>query len=149
MSTTSDTRSDEFLRIANQFKLGALVTEGSHPVTANLSDTAAQDTAAALRLLFDVDDDVVRTCRAFAATGRAAGIAAEVAGRLRRGGRIFFTGCGSTGRLSIQLVSIWRDFWQRQRARDHLADRPGGLFREQAAGAFQQERAQLPQRFGR
>nr|MCU0856210.1 hypothetical protein [Paracoccaceae bacterium] len=117
MSTTSDARSDEFLRIANQFKLGALVTEGSHPVTASLSDTAAQDTAAALRLLFDVDDDVVRTCRAFAATGRAAGIAAEVAGRLRRGGRIFFTGCGSTGRLSIQLVSIWRDFWQRQRAR--------------------------------
>src|SRR5207249_488326 len=34
------------------------------------------------------------------------------------GGKIFFTGCGSTGRLSIQLVSIWRDFWQRQRARD-------------------------------
>ena len=30
---------------------------------------------------------------------------------------MFFTGCGSTGRLSIQLVSIWRDFWQRQRAR--------------------------------
>ncbi|MEY2465962.1 MAG: hypothetical protein QOD03_483, partial [Verrucomicrobiota bacterium] len=27
---------------------------------------------------------------------------------------IFFTGCGSTGRLSIQLVSIWRDFWQTQ-----------------------------------
>ena len=30
---------------------------------------------------------------------------------------MFFTGCGSTGRLSIQLVSIWRDFWQQQRAR--------------------------------
>jgi N-acetylmuramic acid 6-phosphate etherase len=117
MSTTSDFRSDDFLRIANQFKLGALVTEGSHPVTANLSDTAAADTAAALRLLFDVDDDVVRAYREFAASGRAAGIAAEVAVRLRRGGRVFFTGCGSTGRLSIQLVSIWRDFWQRQRAR--------------------------------
>jgi N-acetylmuramic acid 6-phosphate etherase len=117
MSTTSDARSDDFLRIAKEFKLGALVTEGSHPVTANLSDTAARDTAAALRLLFDVDDDVVRTYRAFAASGRAAGIAAEVAGRLRRGGRIFLTGCGSTGRLSIQLVSIWRDFWQRQRLR--------------------------------
>ncbi len=86
-------------------------------MTANLSDTAARDTAAALRLLFDVDDDVVRAFRAFVASGRAAGIAEEVSGRLRRGGRIFFTGCGSTGRLSIQLVSIWRDFWQRQRAR--------------------------------
>ena len=117
MSTTSLARSDDFLRIASQFKLGALVTEGSHPVTANLSETAARDTAAALRLLFDVDDDVVRAYRAFVASGRAAGIAAEVAARLRSGGRIFFTGCGSTGRLSIQLVSIWREFWQRQRAR--------------------------------
>ena len=117
MSATSQARSDEFLRIASQFRLGALTTEGSHPVTADLSDTAARDTAAALRLLFDVDDDMLRAYRAFVESGRAAGIAAEVAGRLRRGGRLFFTGCGSTGRLSIQLVSIWRDFWQRQVAR--------------------------------
>ena len=117
MSATSQARSDDFLRIADQFKLGALTTEGSHPATANLSDTAAADTAAALRLLFDVDDDVARAYRGFVESGRATAIAAEVAGRLRLGGRVFFTGCGSTGRLSIQLVSIWRDFWQRQRAR--------------------------------
>jgi N-acetylmuramic acid 6-phosphate etherase len=117
MSTTSLARSDDFLRIASQFQLGDLVTEGSHPVTAGLSDTAARSTAAALRLLFDVDDDVVRAYGAFVNSGRAAGIADEVAARLRRGGRVFFTGCGSTGRLSIQLVSIWREFWQRQRGR--------------------------------
>ncbi|MGE5198922.1 MAG: hypothetical protein ACM3H9_04725, partial [Rhodospirillaceae bacterium] len=111
MSEASRARSDEFLRISGQFKLGALATEGSHPVTVALSQTAAQDTAAALRLLFDVDDDVVRAYREFVESGRAAGIAAEITGRLRQGGRIFFTGCGSTGRLSIQLVSIWRDFW--------------------------------------
>ena len=129
MSTTSDARSDNFLRIASQFKLGALTTEGSHPVTACLSDTAAEDTAAALRLLFDVDDDIVRAYRGFVASGRAAGIADEVAGRLRRGGRIFLTGCGSTGRLSIQLVSIWRDFWRRLRAR--------GLACEPSAAAWE------------
>ena len=55
MSETSRRRSDDFLRIASQFKLGSLVTESSHPVTADLSATAARDTAAALRLLFDVD----------------------------------------------------------------------------------------------
>jgi N-acetylmuramic acid 6-phosphate etherase len=116
MSTTSLSRSGDFLGIAGQFKLGALVTESSHPVTADLSDTARGDTAAALRLLFAVDDDVVRAYGAFVESGRAAGIAGAVLNSLRRGGRIFFTGCGSTGRLSIQLVSIWRDFWQRQRA---------------------------------
>jgi N-acetylmuramic acid 6-phosphate etherase len=113
MSQTSDLRSADFLKIADQFKLGALTTESSHPVTANLSEVAKQDIAAGLKLLFDVDDDVVRKYREFTESGRAKGIAETVVAALRNGGNLYFTGCGSTGRLSIQLASIWRDFWQR------------------------------------
>jgi Cu/Ag efflux pump CusA len=51
MSASSQKRSEEFLKISGQFKLGALVTESSHPVTANLSDVAKTDIAAALGLL--------------------------------------------------------------------------------------------------
>jgi N-acetylmuramic acid 6-phosphate etherase len=116
MSDSSLKRSEEFLKIADQFKLGALTTESSHPVTANLSDVAKGDIAAGLKLLFDVDDDVVRTYREFAASGRARTIADTVVAALRNGGNLYFTGCGSTGRLSIQLASIWRDFWQRHPA---------------------------------
>jgi N-acetylmuramic acid 6-phosphate etherase len=112
MSQTSDLRSADFLKIADQFKLGALTTESSHPVTANLSEVAKQDIAAGLKLLFDVDDDVVRKYREFAESGRAKGIAETVVAALRNGGNLYFTGCGSTGRLSIQLASIWRDYWQ-------------------------------------
>lgn len=101
------------MKIADQFKLGALTTETSHPVTANLSEVARADAAAGLKLLFDVDDDVVRKYREFAESGRARKIADTLLSALRNGGKVFFTGCGSTGRLSIQLVSIWRDFWQR------------------------------------
>lgn len=113
MSLTSDQRSADFLKIADQFKLGALTTESSHPVTANLSDVAKQDIAAGLKLLFEVDDDVVRKYREFAESGRARKIADTVLAALKHGGNLYFTGCGSTGRLSIQLASIWRDYWQR------------------------------------
>jgi N-acetylmuramic acid 6-phosphate etherase len=113
MSLTSDQRSADFLKIADQFKLGALTTESSHPVTANLSDVAKQDIAAGLKLLFEVDDDVVRKYREFAESGRARKIADTVLTALKHGGNLYFTGCGSTGRLSIQLASIWRDYWQR------------------------------------
>lgn len=116
MSETSDQRSAEFLRISPQFKLGALVTESPHPVTARLSEVAKQDISRALDLLFQVDDDVLAKYREFAGSGRAGEIKDTLVRALKSGGRIFFTGCGSTGRLSIQLVSIWRDFWQRQRA---------------------------------
>jgi N-acetylmuramic acid 6-phosphate etherase len=109
--------SDEFLKIAGQFRLGALTTEDSHPVTAKLSETAKRSLESALHCLFEVDADVLRTYHRFAASGLAEGISQALAHALANGGRIFFTGCGSTGRLSIQLVSIWREFWQRQRAR--------------------------------
>lgn len=118
MSTTSDSRAADFLRIADQFKLGALVTESSHPVTANLSDVARRDTTAGLKQLFDVDDDVLRKYGEFVASGRAQQIAATVVTALRAGGNIYFTGCGSTGRLSIQLASIWRDYWQQASTRN-------------------------------
>lgn len=117
MSETSKKRSHDFLQVSHQFQLGGLTTESSHPVTAKLSEVAANDTAEALRLLFEVDEDVVRAYRGFVESGRAREIAAAVLSALKRGGKMFFTGCGSTGRLSIQLVSIWRGFWEQQSAR--------------------------------
>src|SRR5512136_1277908 len=117
MSDTSNLRSDDFLKISGQFQRGVLTTESSHPVTANLSDTAKRDISAALGLLFQADGDVVRKYREFAESGRAQAIKETVLRVVNSGGKVFFTGCGSTGRLSIQLVSIWRDFWQQQQAR--------------------------------
>ncbi len=118
MSESSQRRSEEFLKISGQFKLGALVTEASHPVTADLSEVAQRDIATALKLLFDADDDVVKTFRTFVASGRADEIKETIRRALKNGGRIFFTGCGSTGRLSILLDSVWRDFWQRRKNSD-------------------------------
>src|SRR5437660_2254871 len=118
MSENSLKRSQEFLAISSQFKLGALTTESSHPITTALSQTARQNIPAALDQLFDVDGDVLNKYREFAESTRARIIADTLLQCLKNGGKIFFTGCGSTGRLSIQLVSIWRDFWQRQSTRD-------------------------------
>jgi N-acetylmuramic acid 6-phosphate etherase len=132
MSENSKRRSEEFLKISSQFKLGSLVTESSHPVTVNLSDVAKQDIAAALKLLFDVDDDVVKKFREFVESGRAGEIKETVLRSLKNGGRIFFTGCGSTGRLSVLLDSIWRDFWQRQ----HNVDFKNRAFSVMAGGDF-------------
>ncbi len=117
MSETSKLRSADFLKISSQFQLGALVTESSHPITATLSDVAKRNIAEALGLLFDVDSDVVRKYGEFVQSGKAAALKAVALAALKNGGKLFFTGCGSTGRLSIQLASIWRSFWQQQRAR--------------------------------
>lgn len=112
MTTTALARSQEFLKVSSQFKLGALTTEASHPVTARLSDEARKDIAAALDLLFQVDADVLERYREWSGSGQANEMQQTVLAALRAGGRMIFTGCGATGRLSILLVSLWRKFWR-------------------------------------
>lgn len=112
-SETAAQRAKDFLKISSQFRLGMLITESSHPVTAELSEVAKEDISEALGLLFKADEDVVRKYREWVESGSAERIKEVLLESLKRGGRIFFTGCGSTGRLSIQLNSIWRGFWQK------------------------------------
>jgi len=113
MSATSDRRAEEFLAISDQFKLGVLVTESSHPVTADLSEVARASVEDALDRLFQVDEDVLARFRRWVSEGSTEPVANAVLSALRSGRRVFFTGCGSTGRLSILLESIWRGFWRR------------------------------------
>ncbi|HYG34515.1 MAG TPA: hypothetical protein VEC99_07015, partial [Clostridia bacterium] len=134
MSDASRQRSEDFLKISDQFQLGVLTTEASHPVTANLSETAKRDISAGLGLLLEVDDDVIRKYREFVSSGKAAQIKNTVLQSIKNGGKLFFTGCGSTGRLSIQLTSIWRDFWQKQTKRG-LVSSPSANELEQRAFA--------------
>ena len=49
MSEASNKRSEDFLKISDQFQLGVLTTEASHPLTASLSDVAKRDVSAALQ----------------------------------------------------------------------------------------------------
>src|SRR5712671_6519419 len=99
MSEASRNRAEEFLKVSDQFKLGDLITEASHPTTATLSDTASNDITGALKLLFEVDEDVMRKYSEFIEGRRAHEISATVLRAVENGGRVFFTGCGSTGRL--------------------------------------------------
>ena len=117
-------RADAFLRDATEFRLGSLLTEAAHPRSATLSDVARQDPAAGLAMLFDVDRDVVSTFDRWSSGPDPAELRDLVIDTLRAGGRLFFTGCGATGRLSIQLNAIWRAFWQQRRERGETSPSP-------------------------
>jgi N-acetylmuramic acid 6-phosphate etherase len=133
-------RAEEFLRDAGQFRLGALVTEASHPGSTELSQVAHQDAAAGLAVLFDVDRDVVEAYDRWSRSGQPEQLRDDLVAVLEGGGRVFFTGCGATGRLSIQLASIWRAFWQDRRERRVLTPPPdaweGRAFSVMAGGDY-------------
>lgn len=99
---------EDFLQKADAFKLGHLETEKPHPKTRELSDWARNDVQTALSTIQQIDVEVLHT-----AAEKAEEIAAlgEDMRRTRRdGGRVFFSGCGATGRLSLTLEYLWREY---------------------------------------
>jgi len=102
----------QFLTEETEFHLGMLPTEQSHPLTRGLSQTLAQDIAAGIRMLQAVDQDVPDAAQAVVAGDAFAGLVAAMRETIAGGGRICFSGCGATGRLSIMLEACWRHHWQ-------------------------------------
>jgi len=92
--------------------LGELLTESSHPKTKRLSQTAAVDLPAAIRLLQSVDDDIPLAMEKVLGQDSYRQLIEVFGEAMQTGKRIFFTGCGATGRLSILLEAAWRRFWR-------------------------------------
>ncbi|MGD8501526.1 MAG: hypothetical protein PVJ86_12810 [Phycisphaerales bacterium] len=106
------TRAEEFLSRERAFRLGELETEAFHPKTGTLSQTAAADLPAAIRLLQSVDGDIPPAVEKVLQQDSFGQLVEAFGEALRAGKRIYFTGCGATGRLSILLEAAWRRFWR-------------------------------------
>ena len=127
-------RAEEFLKRERAFRLGELLTESSHPKTRRLSQTAAVDLPGAIRLLQSVDDDIPPAMEKVLGQDCYRQLIDAFVEALRAGKRIFFTGCGSTGRLSILLEAVWRRFWRTSSHADtEMEDR---VFSVMAGGDF-------------
>lgn len=119
---TAATKAEDFLKVAASFQLGALPTEQRHPLTYELAALSRHNLPEALRILKDIDLGVIRDVMAKAPELRR--LEDAMRETLAAGHRIFFYGCGATGRLSISIEYIWR-FLHRQDAM--AADRVMGF----------------------
>jgi N-acetylmuramic acid 6-phosphate etherase len=99
---------EHFVNNEKAFHLGALPTEQSHPKTRGLAEVIAKDTRAGIRMLQAVDEDVTAAARRVFATEEFRRLVESLAAALKHGGRICFSGCGATGRLSILLEAAYR-----------------------------------------
>ncbi|HIQ22674.1 MAG TPA: sugar phosphate isomerase [Planctomycetes bacterium] len=121
---TARQRAEDFVNRQRAFRLGALLTESSHPKTARLSQTIQRDLHAGLRMLLSVDEEIAPAEAKVFRSDEYRRLVDRLTDALADGKRVFFTGCGATGRLSILLEAAWREFWQRlQREHPGLASR--------------------------
>ncbi len=104
-------KAKEFLNRQQAFRLGELLTESFHPKTKTLSQKAKDDLPAAIRSLQSVDDDILPAMEKVLKQNSFQKLIDAFIEAMRNNKRIFFTGCGATGRLSILLEAAWRRFW--------------------------------------
>ena len=105
----------DFIENEKQFQLGFLPTECSNPITATLEEDFGRSTLAGVQCLQRGDRQIAITMRHVFASPQFDGLVSDMVRSVTSpGGRIVFSGCGATGRLSILLESIWRDFFHRR-----------------------------------
>ena len=105
-------KAKQFIENEQTFRLGALLTESSHPKTHCLSQVIQKDAQTGIRQLLSVDRDIIDAQgRLFTQPGYNTLVNA-LHTAITTHHKVFFTGCGATGRLSILLEAAWREFWQ-------------------------------------
>ena len=131
-------RAGEFLNRQREFRLGELLTESFHPKTIDLSQTAKDDLPAAIRLLQSVDDDIPPAMEKVLRQNPFQQLIESFTEAMMNNKRIFFTGCGATGRLSILLEAAWRRFWRslKQMLSENVPDLEDHVFSVMAGGDF-------------
>lgn len=111
-----------FVECEREFHLGVLPTEQSHPRTRGFAEVACEDACRGIQMLQAVDRDVAAAAaRAFRSEAFEALVVA-MRSALTGGGRICFSGCGATGRLSILLEAAWRSFCRDVSSRPDLRE---------------------------
>jgi N-acetylmuramic acid 6-phosphate etherase len=106
MQTEARRKADKFLEVASRFQLGGLPTEQRHPLTYELADLSRNDLPEALEILKRIDVGVIEEVAARGAELEA--LSAAIGETLKAGNRVFFYGCGATGRLSLSIEYLWR-----------------------------------------
>ena len=133
ISESAKAKARDFIDNEKQFQLGFLPTEQSNPITATLEEDFKRSTLAGVQCLQRGDRQMPITMRHVFAGKRFAKLVDSMVETLTGPkGRIVFSGCGATGRLSILLESIWRDFFHRRAAElseeeRKLADRSASI----------------------
>ena len=97
---------EEFLKHSHYFSLGHLPTEGFHPETANLSEEVIHDLSKAIPTIQKIDVAAVEKIKS--ELPHVNDLQHEIHLVMQRGNRIFLSGCGATGRLTLALESTWR-----------------------------------------
>ena len=99
---------EHFLKYDSEYRMGYITAETSNPITRRMSQTYDESTADGVRLLFSVDNDMSKRASETLKGEQFKAFATLISDTILGGGKVIFSGCGSTGRICMRLESSWR-----------------------------------------
>ncbi|MBR5295060.1 MAG: hypothetical protein IKU24_00555 [Clostridia bacterium] len=99
---------ESFLKNDSEYRMGYVSAEQPHPLTRYLSQTYEKNMEDGVRLLFQVDHEMAKRAEKTLSEKEYALFADKIREVIRGGGKVVFSGCGSSGRLSMRLEQSWR-----------------------------------------
>lgn len=101
-------QAQDFLCNDQEYRMGYIEAEKPHPLTRELSQTCQRSMPEGIQLLLQVDFQMAQRAAQTLSGEDYARFADTLRSTLKNGGRVIFSGCGSSGRLSMQLERAWR-----------------------------------------
>ena len=120
----AEIKAKDFLENDSQYRMGYIAAEQPNPITRNLSKVCSDDPAEGVKLLFSVDRDMAGRAEETLRGDEFRVFADTIRSTIKNGGRVIFSGCGSTGRICMRLESSWRE------AIDTLSDEKYSEYKE-------------------
>lgn len=100
---------EHFLKFDQEYRMGYVEAEKPHPLTRRLSQTCAESIKSGAALILQADVQMAQRAAQVMGTEEYAQFADTIRKTLKNGGRVIFSGCGSSGRLSMGLERAWRN----------------------------------------
>ncbi|OGV38610.1 MAG: hypothetical protein A2020_03545 [Lentisphaerae bacterium GWF2_45_14] len=104
-------KSRNFIENEKEFHLGFLPTEQPNTKTLTLDKAFMSSTEEGVRMLQSVDRDIVPMAERIFKSAEFLKMKSAIQDAVLSGHKVVFSGCGATGRLSILLESMWRNFF--------------------------------------
>ena len=99
---------ESYLKYDSEYRMGTIAAERPNEKTRKLSQTYQNSCSDGVRMLFSVDDDMATRAAKTLEGEIYKDFADSIRNTLKNGGKVIFSGCGSTGRICMRLESSWR-----------------------------------------
>jgi N-acetylmuramic acid 6-phosphate etherase len=104
-------RARKFMEDEKEFHLGFLPTEQPNTKTMTLDKAFLSSTEDGVRMLHAVDQNIVPMAERIFKSTEFSKMKSAIYEAVVSGHKVVFSGCGATGRLSILLESMWRNYF--------------------------------------